>query len=211
MKQSNNSIDKFLSIIPGGLFGLLSCAIVLFCDFISIFLFHKEYSFLNNMISELGRGSYGFVFSMGLIISGIISVPYYLALGRTFNEDTVNKKLKKLAIIVSLISIITFVFVGVFPSLEENYIIYFTHGTFAFISLATGMIYLIIFSYLMLKDEKYSKIQVYHGFIVAGAYIIFLFTWIPIIEWIITFGLISWITSNSVFMIHKKIPKIELY
>jgi len=196
--------------MPGGLFGLLSCAIVLFCDFISIFLFHKGYSFLNNMISELGRDPYGFIFSVGLILSGIISIPYYLALVRTFNKDTVNKNLKKFAVISSLVSIITFVLVGVFPSIEENYVIYVTHGTFAFISLACGMIYLILFSYLMLKDEKYSKLQSYHGFIVAGAYIIFLFTWIPIIEWIITFGLISWISTNSIFMLCRKIPKLEL-
>ena len=209
MKQSNNSIDKFLSIIPGGFFGILSCTIVLFCDFISIVLFHKGYSFFKNMISELGRGTYGFIFSMGLILSGIISIPYYLALGRTFNKDMVNKKLKKVAIIFSIVSIVTFVFVGVFPSLEENYIIYVTHGTFAFISLACGTIYLIVFSYIMLKDEKYSKLQAYHGFIVAGAYIIFLFTWIPIIEWIITFGLISWISTNSIFMFYRKIPKLE--
>ena len=203
MNNPNELKNKLLSMMSGGISGIISCVIVLIGDFTSIILFPGGFSFIENMVSDLGTGPYGFIFNFGLIFSGIVSVPYYLALVRSFDNEQIKENLKKFTITFSMISVITFIFVGVFPSIEENYIIYFTHGTFAFISLLTGAVYLILFSIMMLKDQQYKKIQAYHGFIVSGTYIMFLFTWIPITEWIATFAIITWIIANSFFMISK--------
>jgi len=200
-----DKMDQILKIFPGGVFGLISVIIILSGDIISIVLFPGGYSFFENMISELGRGPYGIFFNLGVVISGIVSVPYYISLYRSFDVERVNPILRKSAIIFSLISIITYVLIGVFPSIEENYIILITHGTFAFISLASGAIYLTLFSILMLRDSKYMKLQAYYGFIVAGTYVLFLLTWWPITEWIATFAIISWIAVNSLYMLYYKL------
>ncbi|TFG21760.1 MAG: DUF998 domain-containing protein [Promethearchaeota archaeon] len=210
MEIQKKIFDKLLSLIPGGIFGLLTCAIVLTGDIISMILFPEGYNFFENMISELGHGSSGIFFNLGLIISGILSFPYYIALYRSFDKETVNPLVRKSSLIFSLISIITYILVGIFPSIEDNYIIFVTHGIFAFLSFLTGVFYLISFSILMLMGStinggKYSKFIACQGFIVAGTYLLILFTWLPITEWIATFAIISWIIANSIYLIYHKL------
>lgn len=205
MENGKHCLDKLLKIIPGGVFGIISVITVLTGDIISIFLFPGGYSFFENMISELGRGPYGIIFNLGLILSGIISIPYYFSLYRSFEEVNTNIILRKSAITFSAISIISYIFVGVFPSIEENYIIFVTHGIFAFLAFLSGILYLITFSILMLIDSKWSKLRSYHGFIAAGSYLLILLTWLPITEWIATIAIISWIIGNSLFMLYHKI------
>lgn len=205
MGTSKNSFDKLNDIVPGGIFGIISVSVILIGDMISIILFPGGYSFFENMISELGRGPYGIIFNLGLILSGIISIPYYISLYRSFDEENINTLLRKSAITFAGISIISYILVGVFPSIEENYVIFVIHGIFAFIAFLSGIFYLITFSILMLIDSKWSKLRSYHGFIAAGTYLLILFTWIPITEWIATFAIMSWIIANSLFMLYHKI------
>ena len=162
MEIQKKIFDRLLTLIPGGVFGFLTCAIVLTGDTISIILFPGGYNFLENMISELGLGPSGIFFNLGLIISGILSFPYYIALYRSFDKETVNQIVRKSSLIFSLISIITFIFIGIFPSIEDDYIVFFAHGAFAFMSFLTGVLYLTSFSILMLMGSnvnggKYSK------------------------------------------------------
>ncbi len=210
MEIQKKNFDRLLTIIPGGVFGFLTCAIVLTGDTISIILFPGGYNFLENMISELGHGSSGIFFNLGLIISGILSFPYYISLYRSFDKETVNPIVRNCSLIFSLISIITFIFVGIFPSIEDNYIVFVSHGVFAFMSFLTGILYLTSFSVLMLtgsnvSGDKYSKFIACQGFIVAGTYLLVLFTWMPITEWIATFAIISWIIANSIYLIYHKL------
>ena len=205
MEIEKSFFDKLLTLIPGGVFGLLSCVIVLSGDILSIILFPGGYNFFENMISELGRGPSGIFFNLGLIISGIVGIPFYIALYKIFDKETVNPIVRKSALIFSLISIFTFILVGIFPSIEDNYIVFVTHGTFAFLSFLSGILYLISFSILMLKDSKYSKFLACHGFIVAGTYLVIIFTWLPITEWIATFAIISWVIANSIYMLYHKL------
>jgi hypothetical protein len=197
-------MDKRLVI--GSIFGIVSVIIALSAYTISIILFPGGYDFLNNMISELGIGPYGYVFNLGLIFSGIVAIPHYLALVTTFDDPDINPRLKQWAIFFSFFSIITFIFIGVFPAwcFYCNPIVYLLHGTFALLAMSSGVCYLITFSLLMSKDPKYTKLQEYHGFIVAGTYLLFLLTWIPITEWIATFAITSWVISNSLFMLFIK-------
>ena len=104
MEIEKSFFDKLLTLIPGGVFGLLSCVIVLSGDILSIILFPGGYNFFENMISELGRGPSGIFFNLGLIISGIVGIPFYIALYRVFDKETVNPIVRKIALIFSLIS-----------------------------------------------------------------------------------------------------------
>ncbi|TFG30397.1 MAG: hypothetical protein EU532_01225 [Promethearchaeota archaeon] len=203
MEREANLIDKLLDLISGGVFGLISVIVILVGDIIA-FSYFPGYSIFNNMVSELGVGPGGIFFNIGLIISGIIIIPYYIDLGKSFIGKEIKENLRKFAISSAIISCITYTLLGFFPSVETNPIIYITHGTLATISIASGFGYLTSYSILMLKADNFNKIQACHGFIVAGVYAIFLFIWIPIIEWIMTFCIISWITSNSISLLYKR-------
>ena len=203
MEREANLVDKLLGLISGGVFGLISVIIILVGDIIA-FSYFPGYSIFNNMVSELGVGPGGIFFNIGIIISGIVIIPYYIDLAKSFTGDEIKEKLRKFAIFSAIISCITYTFLGFFPSFETNTIIYITHGTLAAISIASGFAYLISYSILMLKSDNFNIIQACHGFMVAGVYAMFLFTWMPIIEWIMTLCIISWITSNSIFLLYKR-------
>ena len=175
MESPNDSIEKSKTK-TGSAFGFLSVIIALSAYTASIILFPGGYNFLKNMISEFGVGPYGFIFNGAIILSGIVVIPYYFALASTFDDPNINPRLKKSAIFFSMFFVVTFIFIGFFPALEDNYLISYAHGTFALLAMSSGVGYLITFSLLMRKDNKYSKVQVYHGYIVAGTYLLFLLT-----------------------------------
>jgi hypothetical membrane protein len=204
MERKRNFIDKFLDIAPGGLYGILSVIIRMSGDFIA-FLFFPEYNMINNMVSDLGVGPGGIFFSLGLIISGIISIPFYVALARSLQSEGVNEKMRKTGLIFFYISDITYIMIGFFPSVEKIYLIYLAHGVFAIISWLTAIIYLVIFSKLMKKDGKFSALPSYSGYLLIIVMIIFLCTWLPIIEWVMTFTFIIWVLLISSYMIYHKL------
>jgi len=204
MERKRNFIDKFLDIAPGGLYGILSVIIRISGDFIA-FLFFPEYNMINNMVSDLGVGPGGIFFSLGLIISGIISIPFYVALARSLQSEGVNEKMRKTGLIFFYISDITYIMMGFFPSVEKIYLIYLAHGVFAIISWLTAIIYLVIFSKLMKKDGKFSALPSYSGYLLIIVMIIFLCTWLPIIEWVMTFTFIIWVLLISSYMIYHKL------
>ena len=64
--------EKVLKKTSGGFFGIISVLIRLMGDFIAILL-TPSYDMINDLISDLGVGGPGaIVFSLGLIISGIV-------------------------------------------------------------------------------------------------------------------------------------------
>jgi len=201
--KSTKFIDKLFEIIPGGVFGLLSVALIILGEIIALLLF-PGYNIFNNMVSELGAGPGGPFFNLTIIISGIIIIPYYIHLAKTFSGEAINENLRKYAILTAVISCITYSLLGVFPSIEDNITIYVIHGTLATISIASGLGYLLLYSILMLRAQNFSKYQAYHGFIVAVLYATFLLTWIPIIEWVMNMAILSWVTVNSVYILYLK-------
>ena len=203
MEREANFIDKLLSLISGGVFGLVSVIIILIGDIIA-FSYFPGYSIFNNMVSELGVGPGGIFFNIGIILSGIIIIPYYIDLAKSFIGNKVKNSLRKLAMFSAIISCITYTLLGFFPTIESDPIIYYTHGTLAAISIASGFAYLTSFSLLMLKADNFKTAQACHGFTVAGIYAVFLLTWIPIVEWIMTLCIISWILSNSIYLLYKR-------
>jgi len=203
MDKPTKFIDKLLEIIPGGVFGLLSVVIIILGEIIAILLF-PGYNIFDNMLSELGAGPGGPFFNLTIIMGGIIIIPYYLALAKTFSGEAINENLRKYAILAAVISCITYSLLGVFPSIEYEAIIYLTHGILAAVSIASGLGYLLLYSILMFRAQNFSKYQAYHGFIVAVLYATFLLTWIPIIEWVMNMAILSWVTVNSVYILYLK-------
>jgi len=167
-------------------------------------LLFPGYNIFDNMLSELGAGPGGPFFNLTIIISGIIIIPYYIQLAKTFSGEAINENLRKYAILTAVISCITYSLLGVFPSIESEAIIYLTHGIIATVSIASGLGYLLLYSILMLRAQNFSKYQAYHGFIVAVLYATFLLTWIPIIEWVMNMAILSWVTANSVYILYLK-------
>jgi len=181
--------DKLLDNINGGVFGIISVGIILIGEFLVI-LFNPDYIIFEDMVSALGAVRYGIIFSLSLLFSGIIIIPFYIHLSRIVIEENTNETLRKFAIISSMISCITYSLLGVFPSFENIYIIFYIHGVLALISISSGFCYLISFNILIKRSRNFKKIQAYYGFFVAGLYMLFIVTWLPNIEWFLNIAIV---------------------
>ena len=204
MKRVNNLFDKLLDIAPGGVYGLLSVIVGVGGDLIALFLYPR-YDFLVHKISELGMGPGALFFNIGLILAGIIAIPFDVYLGRALRERGSDEKLIQGAVIISIICCISLSLVGVFPSNKENEVILLLHGIFSLICFLGGSIYLILFSLLMTKDDRFPKLLAYLGIIVAGLFSIFTFTWVSSTEWIANIGIVFWTVTIASYMLYKRI------
>jgi len=169
MDKPTKSMDKIFQVIPGGIFGLLSVISIILGEFIAFLLFPGyKYNIFDNMISDLGVGKGGIFFNLSVIISGILIIPYYIHLAKSFIGENITENLRKYAILTAIISCITYSMLGIFPAIEDNIIIFYTHGILATITIASGLGYLLCYSTLMYKAQNYSKSQAYHGFLVVS-------------------------------------------
>jgi len=202
MEKLKTHILNIYNLVPAPIYGLLSAVVGLSGDIIAILLF-QEYN-LNHMISALGAGPGAIYFNIGTILSGIFALLFYLYMIKVIGKETNDPKLQKVGRFFAINSCIFFSLVGVFPT-STNMIIFVLHGTFALISWLSAIIYLSIFSFLIFKNKVIPKFFGYLALITASIIILFLLTWIPIIEWIMALEITVWITLPSVYLLYRKI------
>ncbi len=202
MEKLKTNILKILNFIPSPYYGLLSAFVGIGGDIIAIALF-PSYNF-NRMISALGTGPGAIYFNIGTILSGIFALLFYLYLIEVIGKETNDPKKQKVGRFFAINSCIFFSLVGVFPTSTDT-ILFVLHGTFALISWLSAIIYLSIFSSLIFKNKGIPKFFGYLALITAGTIILFLLTWIPIIEWIMALAITVWITLPSVYMLYRKL------
>jgi hypothetical protein len=184
-------IQQIFKVIPGPYWGLLSITIGLLGDLIS-FIMYPDYN-LSLMVSDLGTGPGAIFFNLGTILSGIFALLFYIYLGPHLKVENLNNNMHRVAMILAVLSCIFFTFVGVFPSVRTNIVLFTLHGTIAMICWICGVGYLSLFGIIFYKSENFLKIHTYSSFAVVLVEVIFLFTWIPIIEWIMVFAISFWI------------------
>jgi len=156
------------------------------------------------MISALGTGPGAIYFNIGTILSGIFALLFYLYMIKVIGEETNDPKIQKVGRFFAINSCIFFILIGFFPT-STNMILFSLHGTFALISWLSAIIYLSMFSKLIFKNKIIPKFFGYLALITAGTIIVFLLTWIPIIEWIMALTITVWITLPSVYMLYRKL------
>ena len=189
-------IQQILKVVPGPYWGLFSIIIGLLGDFLS-YLMYPNYN-LTLMVSDLGTGPGAIFFSLGTIFSGIFALLFYIYLGRNLKVDKKDTRIYKLAMILAILSCIFFIFIGIFPSTRSNFVLFALHGTTAMICWICGIGFLSLFGILFYKSDKFLKIHSFTSFAVALIEILFLFTWVPIIEWIMVFAISFWILLLSI-------------
>ena len=69
---------------------------------------YGDYDFFNQTLSELGVGNSAFYFNIGLIITGLVMIPFYW---RFYSKTTMSKALS----ITGMISAVALAGVGIFP------------------------------------------------------------------------------------------------
>ncbi|MFX0006837.1 MAG: hypothetical protein ACFFAV_08925 [Candidatus Hermodarchaeota archaeon] len=219
MEKIELIFEKINKVIPGAVFGLLSITAGIIGDIISYLIFPcYSYNFLTMAVSNLCLGSGGIFFNIGNIFSGVFALVFVNSLIMGFNEEDVDKKIKKIALICANISCIAFVILGVFCG--SDIIVKYIHGISAITSWIFGYSYITFCNLLMLKDKKYSSKLSIFGLIITFPLlllmILFFLHLIPVLkdsliiilaplEWVSTISVIIWYFSVSTYMIYKGI------
>ncbi|MFX0000150.1 MAG: hypothetical protein ACFE9Q_00735 [Candidatus Hodarchaeota archaeon] len=225
MEKINEFFDKLFKLIPGYLFGFVAFTVGFLGDSLAL-LTTPEYIWWRQSISILGDLSGGIFLRTGLIISGLMAIPFFIYLGRAVKDDNVNEVLRKIAIIFSIFSSICVALTGTFSGVNE--FIKSLHGFFALCSWLGNTAVFILFSLAMSKNIKFSKYPVRIGYIIGGILIVYLipffitnfcnyfreicyafgqrvFTIMAVFEWVVYFSILFWILYNSSYLLHKKI------
>ena len=195
--------DLLWKFVLNPIYGPISVVIGLIGDFAS-YLLYPGYNVLSNMVSDLGTGPGGIYFNIGIFLSGIFALFLYIHFGIKIKDFNINNKIRKFGIIMATISCITFSLIGLFPSYKNIQLLFIIHGTLALISWISGIVYISIFSFFSLKIKNIPNYMGIVGFIVNFLIIIFIFTWIPLIEWLMTLGIIIWVLAIYFSVKHIK-------
>ena len=201
MKKEFSFFKKLNNSFPAKIFGLLSFGISLFTHLIGILLY-PNYDMTSMAISFLGDGYGGIIYRSGLILTGIVGIPFCVYLGRFFDNEDTNEPIRKLALIGSIIYCISLTFVGYFWG--NNIVVSFIHGLCAFLCWVDGLIFISLFSILMLKDERFPKSITFFGFVIAGTFLLHLTVLSSITQWIMTLSIMLWVWVISSYMLYKQ-------
>lgn len=186
-----NYLNKIYEVVPGPYWGILSMIIGLLGDIIAVLL-TPGYN-LTFMVSYLGTGPGALFFNLGTILSGFFALIFYLYLIPILKSEFISDKNVRIALVFSVSSCIFFMLIGFFPAITSNSTLILIHGFVAMSSLLCGSIYKSTFAYMMLKNDKFLKFQVYSALIIVVIEIMFLLTWVPIIEWMMVVAITYWI------------------
>ena len=200
--DSRQVLNKIFKVIPGPYWGLLSMIVGLLGDIIAV-LMTPGYN-LTYMVSTLGSGPGALYFNLGTILSGLFALLFYIYLIPALKSENVTEEVQRTALIFASLSCFFFILIGVFPSITSNSVLIIIHGFVAMISLMCGSVYKSLFGYMMLKNEKFLKIHTFSAFIVVIIEIIFLLTWVPLIEWMMVIAITYWIFLLSFHVFTRK-------
>ena len=176
----------------------------------------SSFSFLTHYLSHLGgapKGA-GIIFNIGIMISGLIMILFFLNLSAYLRRKNTNTLLIYLAFISGLISSLGTFFLGVFPYTVTQELRNFS-ASFFFMG---GFSYCILYGISEWTTQGISKLQATSGFIAAAFFIIFIFfTSINffnyylfideahLTEWILFFVVMIWVVEHEVSMTRDKI------
>ena len=201
MKLNFIALRKAFNIFPGSVYGLISFGISIITHLLGV-LMYPNYNITYMAISVLGDGYGGLIYRIGLILTGIIALPFCIFLGATFNKNSTNGPIRKIALSGSFVYCISLILIGYFWG--TNIVISFLHGLFAFIAWVDGLIFIGFFSILMFIDSNYPRTIGVFGFYVAGTFLLHLLVFSSITQWIMTLSIMLWTWVVSSYMLYKR-------
>jgi len=221
--ELNNKRAIFFSILQGksskknqGYLFFSSIFVTVILIVISAILFDYPSFMLRESVSSLGIKSEnpnGYIFfRIAFILSGLLFIPYFIYIYRIFHPTAYHTS--RAALIISIISCICIIGVGIFP--EDNPVPHYTNATIAFIGFTTVFsCYLYIFIKRINQKDSWPKIWhiillyvMFYGALLGFLFVLILFGLyyyyrifiisfsLPLWEWILVIGIYSWIIGS---------------
>jgi hypothetical protein len=193
-----------------GAYGLLAVIFTVVGDSIALLLY-PGFDITKKTISMLCNGPGGVFFQLGAALAGVFTLLCMIYLGRLIKEEYIGESLRKTALYSAIVSCTCLIVLGLFCG--RNPIIALIHGAFAFFNWIFGLVYITLYSILLFRHKRFSKVLAYYGFVLTFFMFISLILWwlayiprldflfkvLPSLEWIATFGIVVWYFLVSMY------------
>ncbi len=160
-------LDKVYEKVPGSYWALMGGVVGLAVILIASILYSltEPISFFTHFVSHLGWGPNGSepIFRIGIAALGILMAPYILYLNRLLKVEKgedhylIRKIIHVLAFISAIISLIGLWMVSIWGNINQEG--FFLHLVGAVIFFIMAMGFMLFYSFLMVFNKKWSKIQ----------------------------------------------------
>lgn len=189
-----------------GFFGaLISVILLIIAAFLS-----PGYTPVKNAVSALALGETKSLFSISFVVGGSLCIPFFIYLEKELIN--IKESIRRLATGVSIFTCVCIALVGIIPDDTYWEIFIAFHSFVAAVSFIGSGIYIVLYSYLMYivpkakmyEGPKFKRYLAFLGFIIGNILIVYIITFEPIIEWILTILIYSWIVLTAFHLISYK-------
>ena len=200
---------NFNNFIPGEIFGFVSMIVALTGIIIS-FIDFPVYNIFISMVSHLGlpgMTSVYVLFDICLMTSGLINLPFALSFGYFFKHMIGENKWIRVAVIWNCISSISLTLVGLFLAISiiNGNVFYVLHIFCAIVMFVGVAVYSFIYGNLIMANkDKFPISLAIFSYFVAGAQLVFLFSWKSYFEWFATFFIIAWNIIMNLYLLRNQ-------
>ncbi len=199
---------KIAHVMEGlfGCFGIVIAATFL----IAAALLTPDYNPIQDTVSSLGEGVAKSLFSIGFVVAGCLGIPFFIQLERELVN--IKENIRRLATGISIFSCVCIALVGIIPDETYPELFYAFHYFNAFMSFAGTSAYIGLYSYLMYRGgslitysgPKFKRYLSYLGFVIVISFLVLLITLQPLVEWMLTILIITWILITAIQMLSFK-------
>jgi len=180
-------------------FGLARVSFAIVFIILAAFLTPGYNPFLNT-VSSLGKGIAKTLFSIGLVTSGSLTIPFILYLEKTLIG--INEFVRRIATGVAIISSVSVALVGILPDPDYPDLFLLFHGTVAFTAFLGSVATICLYNYLMMHSKEYKIYHIIIGFATGLDLLLLAITFFnPFIEWVLTINIMLWIILTSIKLI----------
>jgi hypothetical protein len=192
---------KKIERIPGGI-GIISIIIISIMGILS-YIYYPSYKFklFSYVVSELGVGEGALFFNLGLILSGIFLIPFFLKLNLHFSKDQ-SEDLRNTLLVLGGISSCSYLLLGFFPL---NLIL---HMIMVFNIFMVGMVNGLLLVIIIIKNYRDARnILVFIGILNILSIFSYFFTLLfyysihSKFEWIMVFLFGLWVICHSFYLV----------
>ena len=158
------------------------------------------YNPLFNTVSSLGNGNAKTLFSIGLVTSGSLTIPFIVYLEKTLLG--INEFVRRIATGVAVVSSVSVALVGILPDPDfpDPFLVF--HGIVAIYAFLGSVATICLYTYLMMRSKEYKIYHIIIGFATALDILLLAITFFnPFIEWVLTINIMLWIMLTSIKLI----------
>ena len=167
-----------------------------------------SYSIFTNYLSDLGTGKNfsNIIFSLGLTLTEIFLILFYLCLGKAFKNENYNANLTNIAVLVSIISSISLILVIPFLTDPTNLLFSIMHGILANIHFIGMTIAFIFYGIIEISISRTNPLRMNKLIIISFSSALLyglscIFYNISIFYWIAIIRIFIWVLVHIIFLI----------